>query len=63
MLSPNGWCWCWFVLREKYCWQVVSCGFFLREKYCWLVSDKQAKAATQNDGDARRGFGTRKRQR
>jgi hypothetical protein len=27
--------WCWFVLREKYCWLVV-----VREKYCWLVADK-----------------------
>jgi hypothetical protein len=33
--------WCWFVLREKYCWLVVDGWFVLREKYCWLVADKQ----------------------
>jgi hypothetical protein len=32
--------WCWFVLREKYYWLVVSGWFILREKYCWLVADK-----------------------
>jgi hypothetical protein len=32
--------WCWFVLREKYCWLVVDGWFVLREKYCWLVADK-----------------------
>jgi hypothetical protein len=32
--------WCWFVLREKYCWLVASGWFVLREKYCWLVADK-----------------------
>jgi hypothetical protein len=32
--------WCWFVLREKYCWLVVDGWFGLREKYCWLVADK-----------------------
>jgi hypothetical protein len=32
--------WCWFVLREKYCWLVVGGWFVLREKYCWLVADK-----------------------
>jgi hypothetical protein len=26
--------WCWFVLREKYCWLVVGGWFVLREKYC-----------------------------
>jgi hypothetical protein len=25
--------WCWFVLREKYCWLVVGGWFVLREKY------------------------------
>jgi hypothetical protein len=29
--------WCWFVLREKYCWMVADGWFVLREKYCWLV--------------------------
>jgi hypothetical protein len=32
--------WCWFVLREKYCWLVAGVWFVLREKYCWLVADK-----------------------
>jgi hypothetical protein len=32
--------WCWFVLREKYCWPVADGWFGLREKYCWLVVDK-----------------------
>jgi hypothetical protein len=32
--------WCWFVLREKYCWLVAGGWFVLREKYYWLVSDK-----------------------
>jgi uncharacterized MAPEG superfamily protein len=26
--------WCWFVLREKYCWLVAGGWFVLREKYC-----------------------------
>jgi hypothetical protein len=30
--------WCWFVLREEYCWLVVDGWFVVREKYCWLVS-------------------------
>jgi hypothetical protein len=30
--------WCWFVLREKYCWLVAGGWFVLREKYCWLVA-------------------------
>jgi hypothetical protein len=32
--------WCWFVLREEYCWLVADGWFVLREKYCWLVADK-----------------------
>jgi hypothetical protein len=24
--------WCWFVLREEYCWLVAGCWFVLREK-------------------------------
>jgi hypothetical protein len=32
--------WCWFVLREKYCWLVGGGWFVLREKYYWLVADK-----------------------
>jgi hypothetical protein len=30
--------WCWFVLREKYCWLVAGGWFVVREKYCWLVA-------------------------
>jgi hypothetical protein len=29
--------WCWFVLREEYCWLVADGWFVLREKYCWLL--------------------------
>jgi hypothetical protein len=25
--------WCWFVLREKYCWLVAAGWFVLRDKY------------------------------
>jgi hypothetical protein len=32
--------WCWFVLREKYCWLVAGDWFVPREKYFWLVTDK-----------------------
>jgi hypothetical protein len=35
--------WCWFVLREKYCWLVAGGLFVLREKYCWLVADKPSE--------------------
>jgi hypothetical protein len=37
--------WCWFVLREKYCWLVAGGWFALREKYCWLVADKPSEQA------------------
>jgi hypothetical protein len=37
--------WCWFVLREKYCWLVADGWFVLREKYCWLVADKPSEQA------------------
>jgi hypothetical protein len=38
--------WCWFVLREEYCWLVAAGGWFvLREKYCWLVADKPSEQA------------------
>jgi hypothetical protein len=33
-------CWCWFILREKYCCLVADGWFVMREKYCWLVADK-----------------------
>jgi hypothetical protein len=35
--------WCWFLLREEYCWLVASGWFVLREKYCWLVADKPSE--------------------
>jgi hypothetical protein len=36
--------WCWFILREEYCWLVLAGGWFvLREKYCWLVADKPSE--------------------
>jgi hypothetical protein len=35
--------WCWFVLREEYCWLVAAGWFVLREKYCWLVADKPSE--------------------
>jgi hypothetical protein len=37
--------WCWFVLREKYCWLVVGGWFVMREKYFWLVADKPSEQA------------------
>jgi hypothetical protein len=37
--------WCWFVLREEYCWLVTGGWFVLREKYCWLVADKPNEQA------------------
>jgi hypothetical protein len=43
--------WCWFVLREEYCWLVAGGWFVLREKYCWLVADKPSEQAV--DGDTR----------
>jgi hypothetical protein len=39
--------WCWFVLREEYCWLIAGGWFVLREKYYWLVADKQSE---QGDG-------------
>jgi hypothetical protein len=35
--------WCWFVLREEYCWLVAGGCFVAREKYCWLVADKPSE--------------------
>jgi hypothetical protein len=35
--------WCWFVLREEYCWLVAGGWFGLRAKYCWLVADKPSE--------------------
>jgi hypothetical protein len=48
--------WCWFVLREEYCWLVAGGWFVVREKYCWLVADKPSE-----QGDSlRREYETRK---
>jgi hypothetical protein len=35
--------WCWFVLREEYCWLIAGGWFVVREKYCWLVADKPSE--------------------
>jgi hypothetical protein len=35
--------WCWFALREEYCWLVAGGWFVVREKYCWLVADKPSE--------------------
>jgi hypothetical protein len=35
--------WCWFVLREEYCWWLVA----VIEKYCWLVADKPSEQGVQ----------------
>jgi hypothetical protein len=35
--------WCWFVLREEYCWLVAGGWFVVREKYGWLVADKPSE--------------------
>jgi hypothetical protein len=40
--------WCWFVLREKYCWLVAGGWFVLREKYCWLVADKPSEQGARS---------------
>jgi hypothetical protein len=40
--------WCWFVLREEYCWLVAGGWFVLREKYCWLVADKPNEQADRS---------------
>jgi hypothetical protein len=41
--------WCWFVLREEYCWLVAGGWFVVREKYCWLVADKPSEQGGQVD--------------
>jgi hypothetical protein len=40
--------WCWFVLREEYCWLVAGGWFLVREKYCWLVADKPSEQGAVN---------------
>jgi hypothetical protein len=42
--------WCWFVLREEYCWLVAGGWFVLREKYCWLVADKPSEQGVRFAG-------------
>jgi hypothetical protein len=37
--------WCWFLLREEYCWLIAGGWFVPREKYCWLVADKTSEQA------------------
>jgi hypothetical protein len=34
--------WCWFVVREEYCWLIAGGWFVVREKYCWLISQALA---------------------
>jgi hypothetical protein len=41
--------WCWFVLREEYCWLVAGGWFVVREKYCWLVADKPSEQAGRSN--------------
>jgi hypothetical protein len=40
--------WCWFVVREKYCWLVAGGWFVVREKYCWLVADKPSEQGVKS---------------
>jgi hypothetical protein len=46
-ISLFGWLvadgWCWFVLREEYCWLVAGGWFVVREQYYWLVADKPSE--------------------
>jgi len=36
--------WCWFVVRENYCWLAGGwCWFGVREKYCWLAGEVVSK--------------------
>jgi hypothetical protein len=42
--------WCWFLLREEYCWLVAGGWFVLREKYCWLVADKPSEQEKAENG-------------
>jgi hypothetical protein len=45
--------WCWFVLREEYCWLIAGGWFVVKGKHCWLVADKpseqgEARAETKH---------------
>jgi hypothetical protein len=44
--------WCWFVLREEYCWLVTGGWFVLREKYGYLVAGKPSEQAFYCHDDA-----------
>jgi hypothetical protein len=54
--------WCWFVLREEYCWLVAGGWFVLREKYCWLVADKPSEQGAAPFGSAYCGLHLKKKQ-
>jgi hypothetical protein len=41
--------WCWFVLREEYCWLVAGGWFVVREKHCWLMADKTSEQGPSKD--------------
>jgi hypothetical protein len=43
--------WCWFVLREEYCWLVAGGWFDVREKYYWLVADKPSEQGVNQESD------------
>jgi hypothetical protein len=47
--------WCWFVLREEYCWLVAGGWFVLREKYCCLVADKPSEQGADRSREEDRG--------
>jgi hypothetical protein len=46
--------WCWFVLREEYCWLVADDWFVVREKYYWLVADKPSEQGVGRERYAKR---------
>jgi hypothetical protein len=48
--------WCWFVLREEYCWLVAGGWFVLREKYCWLVADKPSEQGAYSMSNIKKSF-------
>jgi hypothetical protein len=52
--------WCWFVLREKYCWLVADGWFVPREKYCWLVADKPSEQAQSREEELKQEGGDSK---
>jgi hypothetical protein len=41
--------WCWFVLREEYCWLVAGGWFVVSEKYRWLVADKPSEQGVDRE--------------